>query len=418
MIRKHNKTFLIFDNSITLRSKFNTGIQRTVKNLQYNLDGKVINNVHIKFSPINESWFDRFDFPGFSNDKHILSIFLHIVSIFFHIILFIRTSIFGRLISSFIFFNKTFYILLLHKIYKNNIYFVFSDSNWTRRGYFFLFINKRFFGNKNFCIFYDLGPYKYPNFFDKYLVTKFTKFWNKTYKLIDKFICISDTVKKEICLHWNLPAAKATSFNLGSDLSYKKSMQNFYKVTSIDPYKNYLVVGSIEPRKNNEYILKNFINLLDNNKALSNKLRLIFIYSNSWKSDNFFKTLNSSKYLNKNIFLLNEVSDSELKNFFSTSYALINSSIYEGYGLGIQEALNYNLKVFCSNITVFKELYNDNAIFFDIDNDNHLKDEILKDLNDQSLFNANMDNVLTWNQSALNLIKIINNEIQDTYNSK
>jgi len=406
-----NSNILIFDNSITSRSKFNTGIQRTVRNLQCNLDGKLVDYFYIKFTPINESWFDKFDPPELLSKNHVYSIFLHLVSIFFHFIQFIKLSPFGRVISSFIFFIKTFSFLFQHKINRNKIYFVFSDSNWTRRGYFFLFINKKLFNNKNLSIFYDLGPYIYPEFFDNKLVFKFKKFWNKSYKLIDIFICISESVKSEVCSHWGLSDKVVLSFNLGSDLPVNNHVAPLYKVTKIQSYKNFLVLGSIEPRKNNEYILENFTKLLDENKPLSSKIRLIFIYNNSWKSENFFNNLYSSNYYNKNIFLQNNISDSELKNFFNSSYALVNSSIYEGYGLGLQEALNYNLKIFCSNIPVFKELFNKNAIFFDLANPNDLYNQILNDHKNFKSFTPKKNKIISWNKSASNLIKIIKDAI-------
>ena len=63
--------------------------------------------------------------------------------------------------------------------------------------------------------------------------------------------------------------------------------------------------------------------------------------------------------------MFDDVNDRELSYHYETSYALINASFYEGYGLGIAEALSKNIKVFCSKNSTFKELFSQSVIFFD-----------------------------------------------------
>ena len=405
MIKKINKTLIIFDNSITKYSKFNTGIQRTVRNLEYYLDGKSSNYYEIKFSPINESFFDREIRPNALVHSHVKMIFFHIIQAFRNLLI---RSFVGRFFSFTFFIIQTIWALITYKIKYKNFIFVFSDSNWTNRGYCYLFLNQKVFANKNYAIFYDIGPYVFPQFFDAALVKKYKKFWYKARYLINNYYCISKFVADETSSFFNIDKANYYHFKLGGDIVENKNI--FYDI-SCDKYNNYIVLGSIEPRKNNKVIYDAFNELLNQEKKISKQVRLIFVYNNTWKSEKFIKKIKGSKFYNKNIFLVKNASDLEVNNLIEASYALINASHYEGFGLSVQEALNKHKKVFCSSIPVFRELYSSFVIFFDEKNHHNLKEKIYDDLINSSN-NLKKYKPYSLEISSNDLLKKIENEIK------
>lgn len=67
--------------------------------------------------------------------------------------------------------------------------------------------------------------------------------------------------------------------------------------------------------------------------------------------------------LNKNIIILNNLKDEEVKNYLSSSKILLQPSYEEGFGLSVLEALVSNMKVVAYNLPVYQEHFSD----FDID---------------------------------------------------
>jgi glycosyltransferase involved in cell wall biosynthesis len=59
--------------------------------------------------------------------------------------------------------------------------------------------------------------------------------------------------------------------------------------------------------------------------------------------------------------------DIELRNLYSNALAFIFPSLYEGFGIPILEAYQCNCPVFLNNKSVFPEIAQDAAIFFELD---------------------------------------------------
>lgn len=388
---------IFIDQTITAKSPFNTGIQRTVRKL---INYAIRDNNHT-FNLIElDNLFQRnkknkkrnklLRVPHFI--QHACFVILNKIRIynFFQLLIF--------RINLFFYFNK--------KDLKNSIY-LNIDSNWSQSNLIFMkYFKKK--GGKIVSIYYDNGPFLYPSLFHKKLVENFSIFWNQAFELSDLIICISKTVslelKKYIKLNFNYSIEKSPNidyFYLGSDFTEISNL-NFFNIQPIK--KNYLVVGSIEPRKNNRLIFESFEDLLKN-ELFRNNINLIFIFNNTWFSEDLLSDIKNSIYFNHNIFLLNDVNDRELRYFYESSYALLNASIYEGFGLGISEALSYKIKVFCNDISVYREIFSDSVIFFE-----NKKESLIKQIKDDFKSPVKIkinNNIISWKQSYQMLISKI-----------
>lgn len=274
------------------------------------------------------------------------------------------------------------YILLklmpkLFFIKKYNVTYLLLDSSWTPSTLALSFFFK-FTRNRVISVFYDLSPMKYPNFFNEKFVNNFNCFWRYQLYLSDNIYSISKSVSSELSIFLKKNNFFEKSFSplilsvlrklsnfsdenffnyflLGNDLSINKINLNIVRNK-----KKYLVVGSIEPRKDVDYIVTQFEYLWSKNIDVS----LSILYSNTWNSEDFLKKLKKHKELNNNLFLIYGANDRELICNYHDSYALINASIYEGYGLNIAEALSYGCKVFSNDIDVVREVYGDSVTYF------------------------------------------------------
>lgn len=74
---------------------------------------------------------------------------------------------------------------------------------------------------------------------------------------------------------------------------------------------------------------------------------------------------------------MDDVSDTELDYCYARARALLFSSVVEGFGLPIIEALQKRLPVFASDIPVFHEVGGEYVTYFDLSDPNSLAELLL-----------------------------------------
>ena len=82
------------------------------------------------------------------------------------------------------------------------------------------------------------------------------------------------------------------------------------------------------------------------------------------------------------------VTDAKLLSLYQQAIAFVFPSLYEGFGLPLLEAFNYNCPVITSNTSCFEEVCGEAAIYFDPYSINSMRNQIEKAINNQVLRNA------------------------------
>jgi glycosyltransferase involved in cell wall biosynthesis len=131
----------------------------------------------------------------------------------------------------------------------------------------------------------------------------------------------------------------------------------------------FLMVGSIEPKKNHVAVLETF------EKLWSKKIpaRLVIVGRLGWKEGVIRSKLVSSPYLHSELLWLSTVSDNELSHLYRESNGLIQASAVEGFGLPILEALALGVPVLANDIPVFREVGGSSAQYFEMGNKESLE---------------------------------------------
>lgn len=130
--------------------------------------------------------------------------------------------------------------------------------------------------------------------------------------------------------------------------------------TIATPY--FVVIGTIEPRKNYCFLLLIWQQLIKN---LGNKApRLVIIGQRGWECENVLALLERSQQL-KEFVVECPCSDQDSVTFLSHSQALLFPSFAEGYGLPIVEALSLGVPVIASDLPVFREFAGDIPDYID-----------------------------------------------------
>lgn len=121
-----------------------------------------------------------------------------------------------------------------------------------------------------------------------------------------------------------------------------------------------LSVGTLEPRKNIDKLIKSFLLLKDNGKLPNHKL--VLVGSSGWKSSQMQEIINSNK---EKIFPLGYIPDNELPIIYNGASLFVFPSKYEGFGIPPREAMYCGIQTIVSNIEELQEATMQSAIYIE-----------------------------------------------------
>jgi glycosyltransferase involved in cell wall biosynthesis len=116
----------------------------------------------------------------------------------------------------------------------------------------------------------------------------------------------------------------------------------------------FLVLGTIEARKNHLLLLRIWQRLAERMKSAIPQL--VIIGQRGWEADEVFNILDGKQAISDHVIELNACADDELARHFAGARALLFPSKVEGYGLPLVEALAAGLPVIASDLPVFHEI--------------------------------------------------------------
>lgn len=123
-----------------------------------------------------------------------------------------------------------------------------------------------------------------------------------------------------------------------------------------------LFVGTIEPRKNIETLLREYSRLED---SITQNVPLVLAGNKGWKDSEIILLIDELRAKGKDVILTGYISDAEKSALYSNATIVIQPSHYEGFGMPVLEAMNYGRPVVCSDIEVLHEVAAESARYFD-----------------------------------------------------
>jgi alpha-1,2-rhamnosyltransferase len=269
-------------------------------------------------------------------------------------------------------------------------------------------------------VIYDLIPLTHPQFCDEGLVLVFEQWFDWIARTADGFIAISKTISDQVRseVQWRLGRDMAEQrwfdyFHLGSELDQanpgavvRQDVQRVCKARSV-----YLMVSTIEPRKNHVYLLNAFEHLW----AEGIDVALCFVGKIGWKTEKLIERIRQHPQLNTRLFMFNDLSDRELEYCYSHSRALVFPSYVEGFGLPLVEAMQRGLPAMSSDIPVFREIGGDSMAYFGLAEPESLC-RLVRRFEASGQFPAPLSldkwSWLTWRDSAMQLIGRIQAQVE------
>lgn len=249
--------------------------------------------------------------------------------------------------------------------------FLLLDSSW-HLNFYNLAERLKNQGASIVSVVYDLIPITHPQFCDAGLTKIFERWFDWIATTADGFMCISQTVQADV--------QRAVAERLGDGVASQRKFEYFHlgseldlvqRDTSVDPRikeifdtgeDTYLMVGTIEPRKNHIYLIKTFESLW----AKGSKARLCIVGKIGWKSDELIGLIQRHPELNKRLFMFNQLNDTGLEYAYAHASALLFPSHAEGFGLPLVEAMQRGVPVMASDLPVFREIGGEYVAYFDL----------------------------------------------------
>lgn len=232
------------------------------------------------------------------------------------------------------------------------------------------------------AVIYDLIPLTHPQFYDTRLVDVFSEWFDWITRTADGYMAISATVRDQVRdeLRRRMGSEQTEKhwfdfFHLGSELDLHHSQATVEPrlkqlFTTTDPV--YLMVSTIEPRKNHAYLLDAF----DRAWAAGSMARLCIAGRVGWKCDALLERVRNHPQLNQRLFMFNDLSDTSLEHAYAHASALVFPSFVEGFGLPLVEAMQRGLPAMGSDIAVFREIGGEFMAYFDLQDPQSLADLI------------------------------------------
>lgn len=226
-------------------------------------------------------------------------------------------------------------------------------------------------------------------------------------KKAHKIVAISENTKNDILKFYNIDENKIKVIYNGYDENHFNTNninEEVLEKYNID-YEYMIMVGASYPHKNLEIAIKAMENLKGDTK-------LVVV----GKDSNYIlklKELSKELKVEDKIKFIGYVADEDLPSLYNKSKAFIYTTLYEGFGLPILEAMACGTVVVTASNSSLPEVYGDAAIIFENNNADSLKEKMEEAINNKELrsemIEKSKENIkrFSWEKTAKEVLEIL-----------
>jgi len=268
---------------------------------------------------------------------------------------------------------------------------------------------------------HDLLPLTMPEVFPPGAGRGFEAWLKVVARVSDAIVCVSRAVEQDVC-DWlerndadRNPNLRLCWSHHGADIHASVSSRGRPRgakrtLATLKERPSFLIVGTIEPRKNHLQVIEAF-NLL---WRAGVDINLVIVGKEGWTDlpgdqrrniPLLVKILKEHPERGKRLFWLENISDEYLGDIYAACDCLLAPSLGEGFGLPLIEASSHHIPILARDIPVFREVAGKYAAYFTGEDAASLSHAVERWLagNDRNGGRAGSLPFLTWSQSATNL---------------
>lgn len=259
---------------------------------------------------------------------------------------------------------------------------------------------------------YDTVPIKFSAMCYRDTSLIYTKWLESALSISDGFVCISKAVADEL-----LELLKAIRFPrkmkvgywpLGADIGASANSRRARRTTE-GQVSGFLMVGTIEPRKNHLLALEAFAELWK--RGFEGTLTIIG--RRGWSDEHIVHAIEKNPEFRRKLKWIKNADDGALVDAYRSHDILIAASHAEGFGLPIVEAMQHGCQILASDIQVFREVAgnSDMVQYFEPNSKESLKEKILTATVTALSSQADLPpSWVSWEQSAAKLADVVIND--------
>ena len=232
---------------------------------------------------------------------------------------------------------------------------------------------------------HDLLPWSHPQFFAPLFCAQFKRWLGEMIPLADACVCNShataDALREFAAAEGLADALPPLGvFPLGTKLTPAATEPRTEVAAIFDrAHRPFLMVGTIEPRKNHALVLDAF----ERSWAAGGTAPLVVIGRRGWQCESTLRRFAALAAAGRPFTHIGDATDADLQHAYRHARCLIFPSIAEGFGLPIVEALAQGLPAIASDIPVHREVGGDLATYIPLGDPDHLA-ALLRSIEDGS----------------------------------
>jgi len=257
---------------------------------------------------------------------------------------------------------------------------------------------------------FDLSYTHFPQLFNKSDLYQLKNWTSYSVKKAQAVLTISESSKKDIVKYYKKDPQKVFVTYLGYDRNLFKPVKDSNKLQKVrrkyDIRGDYIFfLGTIQPRKN-------LVKLLEAIKDIN--VALVISGKKGWLYDDFFSKIEDPKIKDK-VILTDYVQDEDLPALFSGAQAFVLSSLWEGFGIPILEAMACGCPVIASDRSSLPEVVGDSGVLVNSEDVEAITDGIQKVLTNKkfaqelSVKGIAQAEKFSWEQCATKTLKVLKN---------
>ncbi|MEX2425785.1 MAG: glycosyltransferase family 1 protein [Thermomicrobiaceae bacterium] len=176
----------------------------------------------------------------------------------------------------------------------------------------------------------------------------------------DRVVAVSETTKRDLCEYYEISPNRVDVVHHAADPlfsppDYSDIMAMLAQLGLRRPY--FIIVGTVEPRKNHLTLLRAFERVHAEHPEAS----LVVVGREGWLAGDIMRALAQAAEKMPVVYLQG-IRDSLLPALYAASTALVYPSRYEGFGLPVLEAMASGTAVIASNTPAIVEVAGDAAL--------------------------------------------------------
>lgn len=206
---------------------------------------------------------------------------------------------------------------------------------------------------------HDLLPLDWPEYFRPGYRALFERRWSTIVRHSHALVTTSKAVRDRIVIELDRRGAPQRPVHvhwLPSPLDPSSACDA--PLLGRVPY--FLMIGTIEPRKNHLLLLNVWRRFAE---TQANPPKLVIVGMRGWENEQVLDVLDRSTLVRPHVLETSRLGARALAMLLKNARGLLMPSFAEGYGLPIIEALSLSTPIIASDIPVFREISNSQAIF-------------------------------------------------------